>query len=122
MIRQEKVHGELDLNFVDTSELSKEELIYRNTERVLYRDKKYIDSLDDIPIDIMKYKGSDFSLYMLSVFLRDSFRFDDRRVSFLSDEGQLVPIAIGDYVVKYRSGFKVVDMAEMNKILEVLNV
>lgn len=132
--KEEKVVGELDLNFAPTNKLTKEEKRWRDTERLLVDDVRYIerdrggieieDSFpEDIegmfigPIDIMRWKGTEDSFSLLKSFLKQNLLIENRRTLFITHNGDEIPLPIGDYVLRFRNSYKVVGMYEMHDIM-----
>ena len=131
--KEEKGIGEVDLNFAPTHTLSKEEKRWRDTERILVDDVRYIerdrggveieDDFPDIeetfvgPIDIMRWKGTEESFALLKSFLKQNLLIENRRTLFITHNGDTIPLPIGDYVLRFRNSYKVVGMYEMHDIM-----
>jgi hypothetical protein len=132
--KEEKGMGEIDLNFAPTHTLSKEEKRWRDTERLLVDDVRYIerdrvgveieDSFPDEfaevfvgPIDIMRWKGTEESFVLLKSFLKQNLLIENRRTLFITHNGDKLPLPIGDYVLRFRNSWKVVNMYEMHEIM-----
>ena len=132
--KEEKVIGETDLNFAKSSKLSKEEKRWRDTERVLVDDVRYIErdrggiEIEDEfpsdlekevvgPVDIMRWKGTEDSFTLLKSFLKQHLLIENRRMLFITHNNDKIPLPIGDYVLRFRDSYKVVDMNIMHDIM-----